>query len=261
MEVPASIQQVASHSERGARQYSAGDYASAAQEFSKSLAVARSAENEIGIGTASLNLALALQRLGQIQAAEDVIDSILQDKVLVYPNTILSDLATKKAQLRLEAKDLDGAANWVVQAQGWCGQKCSNSARLRNLSARVALEKGDPAKALAELTVHQAEKVSEPIEARNGVRLRAAALLQLGDVSTGEMLLENVLRQDKDAADGKTILQDLQLLAKCSGILKHPEAERTYLDRALSVASGLNDDAAVSRIHERLDQLRRLEDK
>ena len=251
-DLPGAMGRGAEHAQRGARYYARGDYAQAADEFSKSLAAERSAENEAGIATASLNLALTLQRLERLPTAEQVVDAVLLDRALPYPSLSLAELATKKAQLRLEAKDFSAAQMWIGMAWEHCGRPCPQSTRLQNLSARHALEMGDPARAIAEVAAGNADASADPVERANGMRLRAAASLQLGQAASALVPLAEVLQMDKAAGDGRRILQDLQLLAACHAAMKQTGEERRYWLRALSVATGLGDEAAATGIRERL---------
>ena len=236
---------------RGLEQFQQGDLARAVEAFRQALLIEQSVENEDGMAVAWLNLSLAYQRQGQMEAAEAAVDAVLLDDVRTYPPPRLAELAMRKATLATRREDWAAATSWLEQSTRHCPRRCPLEVRQLNLRAHLALARGEPAEALAAAGAAQRIGKDDPAELANALRLAGAAHLALADSMAATQALSQALALDKQLRRSDRIFDDLLLLARASA---DKATEQAYLRRAGDVARAQGNEPALASIRLRLDE-------
>jgi len=232
---------------RGSALFNRGDYAGAIDQYRHALALERSIENEDGIAANLVNLSIAYQRQGDPAAARAALQEILDDRVLKYPAPRVAEAALRNAVLLVDARDLDGATQWVARAQDLCARDCPLTGKLLNVQAQLAVLRQDyaAARAAAARALAANRSQDDREEVANSLRLLAASTLAAREPGDVEALLREALAIDKDLALSSRIYRDLLLLGRAAMARRSGDAA-VYFGRALAVARSLGDPDAVA---------------
>lgn len=239
---------------QGLARYQSGDYARAQALFEQALTLEQGMENEDGIALNLLNLAQCLQIQGQPEQAERRLDALLDSQGLHFSAARRAEAGLQKALLALRRRDLPGAARWQTEAQRACAGDCAAAGKLGNLGARLALERGEAAAALAAAGAALARNRADgdALETANALRLMASAQLMLGDRAQAAVALAEALALDKRAGHSDKIYQDLLLLGRAAS---DPGEQRMYWIRAQNVARAGGTPQALKEVNELLATL------
>ncbi len=233
---------------RGAASFSRGDYAGAIEQYRHALALERSIENEDGIAANLINLSIAYQRQGDPAAARAALQEILEDRLIKFPAPRVAEAALRNAVLLLDARDIEGATQWVTRAQASCARDCLLAGKLLNVQAQLAVLRQDyaAARAAAARALAANRSQDDREEVANSLRLIAASALAAREPGDVEALLREALAIDKDLALPSRIYRDLLLLGQAATARRAGDDAATYFGRALAVARSLGDPEAIA---------------
>ena len=231
--------------QRGEDAFRRGDHAQALQEYQGALAIHRSVENVMGIGTELLNLSVVHRRLGDKPAAQAALDQILTDKSLAFSADQKAEAAYRKASFFLDDGNQTEAQSWANKALEYC-HGCGAEGRLYNLLARMALATHpQDAMNLARRALVLNRSTGDKNEEANSQRLIADAAFQLGDFKTAQQSYDDALRLDKDTGAATKIALDLMGLGRSVARQGRKAEAVEYFQRAYSVSEGTGDTKAL----------------
>ncbi|WP_027468069.1 tetratricopeptide repeat protein [Deefgea rivuli] len=199
-----------------------GRIESAEYEWRSALLAYQAIDDWSGQGMARLGLAQIQLRLGQAEAAEQVLAPMLEIKV--FPAVQRSQAALQMAQLILAADspDWSRAKSYLTQARAECAQPCPIGTQILNVSAKIALREGDlPAASVAALQGLALAQTNRA-EMAFSQRILAEVSLKQSDFATAVVWLDQAIVLDRQSAEPLWLLDDYRLLleiAKQSGDL------------------------------------------
>ena len=235
----APLMQAADYNRRGEAALKRRDYRRALLWYEAALRADLSIENLDGIAMNSLNLARVHQLLGENTLAHQRLDAVLNGGA-PFPREHMIAARLRKTMLYQAAGDLDAAASSVAQAADLCKDNaCALQGTLLNLSAGLALARGDASGALAlagqALAVNRGRDARE--ETANTLRMQAEARMRQKEFAAALAPLQEALALDKALGLPERIEQDLRRLAEAHAGLGDAEEARALLTRAARVAS------------------------
>lgn len=219
--------------------YRHGEYRSALRLYQSSLGLDQSIENADGIAINLVSLARVCQVLGRDAEAGRYLDRVLQERALKFAPQYMASAAAEKAVLKLREGNAADAAHWVEQAQRYCGSACDVAGNLANLRANIALNSGQPERAVywGERAI-SANQGRESSAYANALRLTAQARMLKGEFDVAARLLGNALAVDKSLGLPPKIRLDLSLLARAYGEMGKQDLSRQYAERAGKIFEG-----------------------
>jgi tetratricopeptide (TPR) repeat protein len=199
-----------------------GRIESAEFEWHSALLAYQAIDDWSGQGMARLGLAQIQLRLGQLEAAEQVLAPMLAIKV--FPAAQRSQAALQMAQLLLQmvAPDLVRAKAYLAQAGAECAQPCPIAAQILNVGAKIALRDGDLLAASAAAQQGLALAQTNRAELAFSQRILAEVSLKQGDFAAAVVWLDQAIVLDRQSAEPLWLLDDYRLMldiAKQSGDL------------------------------------------
>jgi tetratricopeptide (TPR) repeat protein len=221
--------------QQGEKAFRSGEYLFAIDYFNKSLLKNESIENLDGIAINRINLAKSYQAVNNFTEAHRVLDGVLLENLLKFPDEYLAAAATQKSLLLLSQNEDVEAARWNDKAVSLCGN-CRFQGTIFNVQSTIALRRKDAAAAThwGELGV-KVNRASSPLEYANSLRLLARAKLA-GNAAAGALpLLEEVLVLDKKLGTPEKISLDMNIMAEAYALLGEKQKSREYGERAKRV--------------------------
>ena len=222
--------------QQGEKAFRHHEYQIAIENFQASLLLNESLENPDGIAINRINLAKSYQAIDHLDEAHHMVDQLLQDSVLHFPDIYLAAAATQKSLLLLSRNEIAEAVNWIDKAANWC-KPCSMLGTIYNVRSNIALRSNDAVAAAhwAELALKE-NKGSSQIEYANSLRLLARVKLSGNDAQAALPLLEEALALDKTLGLPEKIAYDLKIMADAYLVLGNANAASNYLERARRVS-------------------------
>lgn len=225
--------------QQGEKAFRHREYQTAIEDFQASLLLNESVENQDGIAINRINLAKSYQAIEHFSDAQRMVDQLLQDGVLHFPDIYLAAAATQKSLLLLSRNEVAEAAIWIDKAINWC-QRCTMKGTIFNVQSNIALRSGNAVAAIhwAELALKE-NKGNSQSEYANSLRLLARAKLSGNDAKAALPLLEEALVLDKALGLPEKIAYDMNVLADAYLALGDANAASNYLERARRVSGTL----------------------
>lgn len=221
-----------------------GDYQRALYFYNEALRVNYSVENNDGIATNLINMAIVYRRLGDGDNAHRCVDEILDESQAAHYTSRLFEAALVKAMLYMDAARYDAASEWADKALSFCqSARCPVEGKIYNLKGRIALLKEEPASALTfgtrALTLNKTNEDEE--EVANSLRLLAEANVKRGEYEEARKLYEDALVIDKSLGLSRKVAIDLMGIGNTLLKQDKPKEALEYYQRALSVNRGAGD--------------------
>lgn len=203
--------------------------------WKEALRAYQSMDDWAGQGRARLGLAAALDAEGQKAAAVNVLE-----RMPALPAYSAAQRAQAAYQLALLAwPDADAVTKRLLMARQQCAKPCGLTARMDNLAAGLAAQKGDWAE--VERLARAADKSAahEPTTRAHAQRLLAEAALARQNPAQAKTHLESALQLDRELAVSQWLLDDYRLLLKIAQALQDKGLEQEALLRQQSLCEGL----------------------
>lgn len=231
---------------RAAEAFARGEHATALQQSQQALALAASIEYENGLADSQLNLSIIYGRLGQHKEAITAAQAILSAGERM-PALRRAEASLRLAILAIDAAETETATRRLIEAEGWCAAPCALDGKIANTRAHLALRTGNLAEALKFANSGQQINRSraDREELANALRLWANAALLDGRAGEAFAPLREALEIDKQMGLPRKIYRDLLLLGLAARAQNDYPAALVYLQRAVDVAQGDGDTAAV----------------
>lgn len=246
------LEQAVQLGQQGQRAYQRGDAGAAAGYFEAALRVDISIENHHGIVADRLNLAQALDALGDAAAARRQLDTLLADRALPLDAEQRARANAALALLALKQGGPEEAARLAGEASLACAATCASAAVLYNIQARIALERGESSVALtlANQALPLLTDASRQAERANAFRIIGLARLARGETAAALDPLQQALRLDRELGLPERIVDDLLQLGRAHAAAGNADMAGDFRRRALAVAEAAADAALVSRVRE-----------
>jgi tetratricopeptide (TPR) repeat protein len=243
--------------DRAQRAVARGDLRRAEALYREALRNAEAFEDFHSIAVNALNLAAVYQALGEIDAAQRVLERVLAAPER-FEKPLVAQAAGLKAALALDARELAAAGDWLKRAEDECQPPaCRIQTALLVLRARLALERGaaGESRELAARALAASRSEGSREEEANALRIAGRAAAAQGGHAEAIAQLDQALTIDKQLALPYKIGLDLIALAETELMRNERQAARGYAQRALDVsraAGNLRQQAAAARILERV---------
>jgi tetratricopeptide (TPR) repeat protein len=232
---PLALEQARKAEQAAYRALRDGDLMRAREMFRQSMLMQQALDNIAASAMAAVNLSSVSHKLGDDAAALGLLDGILADSTAQIPAELRAAAAFRKAIILADAGKFAEAEAALLVANQECKQ-CAFVPGMNNLSARLALQKGDFPAALA-LAKGVTSSGAEKDEQANAQRIAARAEIALAQPEAALAHFQAALALDKELALSSRIAEDLQGMAIALDRLgRKPEAE-TFARRAESVAA------------------------
>lgn len=232
---PVAIEQAKKADQAAHRALRDGDLMRARELFRQSLLLQQSLDDRPASAMAAINLSSVAHKLGDDVTALGLLDDILADKAAQLPTELRAAAAFRKGVMLADAGKVAEAESALQQAVLECNGKCSFTAGMNNLRARLALHKGDFAAALA--TARGLASGAEKEEQANALRIAAAAEIGLGQHDAALAHYQAALELDKELALSPRIAEDLRGIAQALEKLGRKQEAGIFARRAEAVSA------------------------
>ena len=233
---PLAIEQANKADHEAHRALRDGDLLRARELFRKTMLMQQALDNQPASAMAAINLSSVSHKLADDENALGLLDAILADTTARIPSELRAAAAFRKGIILADKGKTAAAEAALQQANQECNRQCTFTAGMKNLGARLALEKGEFALALTEakgVISSNAEKE----ELANAQRIAATAESALQQYESALARYQLALELDKELGLSSRIAEDLKGIASVLEKLgRKPEAE-IYARRAEAVAS------------------------
>lgn len=233
---PLAIEQAKKADHEAHRALRDGDLLRARELFRKSMLMQQSLDNLPASAMAAINLSSVSHKLADDVTALELLDAILADSAMRIPSELRAAAAFRKGIILADNGKTAEAEAALQLANQECNRQCAFTSGMKNLGARLALEKGEFALALSEAKgVISSNAESE--ELANAQRIAAAAENALQQHESALARYQLALELDKELGLSSRIAEDLKGIASVLEKLgRKPEAE-IYARRAEAVIS------------------------
>lgn len=222
---PMALEQAQKADQAAHRALRDGDLMRARELFKQSMLMQQSLDNRPASAMAAINLSSVAHKLGDDAAALGLLDGVLADNASLIPAELRAAAAFRKGVILADAGKPAEAESALQLARQECNRQCSFAPGLGNLSARLALDKGDFAAALA-IAKGQISGGAGNDERANALRIAGAAEIALGQGDSALAHYQAALELDKELAFSSRIAEDLLGIARALEKLgRKPEAE------------------------------------
>jgi len=211
-----------------------------------------SIENQYGIFNDRLNLSQAIDAAGDAPAARQQLEILLTDKTFPLGAEQRARAYAGLALLFLKQGETGEAERMIGEARHSCGTACPNLGAILNIQARIELERGNPASALASAgaslpLLADADQLSERA---NAWRIIGQARLARNETTSAIEGLQQALALDRELGKPERIVDDLMLLGRAYATSGNADRAGDFFRRALSVAEATADPALMKRVGE-----------
>ncbi len=233
---PLAIEQANKADHEAHRALRDGDLLRARELFKKAMLMQQALDNQPASAMAAINLSSVSHKLADDATALGLLDAILADTTARIPSELRAAAAFRKGII-LADKGKTAAAEAALQlANQECNRQCAFTSGMKNLAARLALEKGEFALALTEAK-GVISSGADKEELANAQRIAATAESALQQHESALARYQLALELDKELGLSSRIAEDLKGIASVLEKLgRKPEAE-IYARRAEAVAS------------------------
>jgi len=222
---PTAIEQAGKADHAAHRALHDGDLMRARELFKQSMLLQQSLDNLPASAMAAINLSSVSHKLGDDGAALVLLDGILSDTTAQITPELRAAAAFRKGVILADAGKAVEAESAMAVANKECNRQCAFVSGINNLSARLALEKGDFPYALA-IAKNVMNAGAEKVEQANAMRIAAAAEAALGQHEASLAHYQAALELDKELALSPRIAEDLKGIVKVLEKLgRKPEAD------------------------------------
>ena len=237
-------------SQQGHAAYRRGNFSAAIGLYEEALRLDLSIENQEGVIAGRINLSQALDASGDAMAARSQLDALLTNRSFSLDGGQRARVSAALALLALKQGQLDEAVRMIADARSSCGEGCSSIATILNIRARIELQRGDPATALASASAALPMLVAldQLAERANALRLVGEIRLVRGESADAIESLSQALAHDRDLGKPERIVDDLLLLGAAHAASGNVESAGDLYGRALSVAEAAGDPALLQRV-------------
>lgn len=233
---PLAIEQANKADHEAHRALRDGDLLRARELFRKTMLMQQALDNQPASAMAAINLSSVSHKLADDATALGLLDAILADISARIPSELRAAAAFRKGIILADKGNTAEAEAALHLANQECNRQCAFTAGMKNLGARLALEKGEFAMALTEakgVISNSAEKE----ELANAQRIAATAESALHQHESALARYQLALELDKELGLSSRIAEDLKGIASVLEKLgRKPEAE-IYARRAETVTS------------------------
>ena len=229
---PLAIEQAKAADKEARKAWTDGELLQAREDFEKALALQQSLDDTAGAATTLINLATVSHQLHDDTAALAWLDRILQENERIYPPQSRLAASFRKAVILTDLGRSGEAETSLQSADRMCGNSCDLKPGIDGLRARIQLLNGD---AQGALTLSQAvgrEGGTDKQEQANALRVAAAAEEKLGSYASALQHFRAALEMDKALGLSSRIAEDLDGLARVSGLSGQEQAAAEYARRA-----------------------------
>lgn len=233
---PMAVEQAQKVENEAHRALRDGDLPRARELFRQTLLLQQSLDNIPASAMAAINLASVLHKLGDSAAATGLLESVLADHSGQIPSELLAAAAFRKGVMLADRGNITEAESALQIADQHCNRQCAFVPGMNNLRARLLLDKGDFAPALA----YAAAVISagaENEELANARRIAAAAETALGRDEAALAHYLAALELDKQLAFSARIAEDLRGVARVLKKLGREAEAELYAHRADAVVA------------------------
>lgn len=199
--------------------------------YQQSLRLSQALDDLPGVATATINLASVYHGLKKDEEALRLLDGLLGEKQVPYPEDLRTMAAFRKAVI-LVGNNSEAAPAAVAVAEQMCARSCDLAAGLLNLEARMALNKKDYAAAVTLASDAAGRAGDSRQELANARRHMATAELALGRNGQALSHFQQALELDKGLGLAKRIAVDLDGISTVLGKLGRKEEAAAYARRA-----------------------------
>lgn len=233
---PLAIEQAKKADHEAHRALRDGDLLRARELFRKSMLMQQSLDNLPASAMAAINLSSVSHKLADDVTALELLDAILSDSAMRIPSELRAAAAFRKGIILADNGKTAEAEAALQLANQECNRQCAFTSGMKNLGARLALEKGEFALALSEAKgVISSNAESE--ELANAQRIAAAAESAQQQHASALARYQLALELDKELGLSSRIAEDLKGIASVLEKMgRKPEAE-IYARRAEAVIS------------------------
>jgi tetratricopeptide (TPR) repeat protein len=232
---PLALEQAKKSEHEAHRALHDGDLMRARELFKLSMLRQQSLDNLPAAAIAAINLASVSHKLGDDVTALALLDSVLGDSTGHITAELRATAAFRKAII-LAATDRKAEADSALQLAGQaCNKQCGFAQGINNLSARLALAKGDFTTALS-IAKSVVEQGAEKEELANAQRIAAAAESALQQNEAALAHFQIALALDQELAISARIEEDLIGISTTLEKLGRKTEAELFLRRAEAVA-------------------------
>lgn len=233
---PLAIEQANKADHEAHRALRDGDLLRARELFRKTMLMQQALDNLPASALAAINLSSVSHKLADDETALGILDAILVDTTARIPSELRAAAAFRKGIILADKGNTAEAEAALQLANQECNRQCAFTSGMKNLAARLALEKGEFALALT-----QAKGVigssAEKEELANAQRITATAESALKQHESALARYQFALELDKELGLSSRVAEDLRGIASVLEKLgRKPEAE-IYARRAETVTS------------------------
>lgn len=231
---PMAIEQANKADQAAHRALRDGDLLRARELFKQSMLMQQSLDNLPASATAAVNLSYVFHKLGDDGTALVLLDDVLRESTPLIPSDLHAAAAFRKGIILADGGKISESESALQLAYLSCNKKCTFTPGMNNLSARLALDKGDFETALA-MAKNVINAGAEKEEVANAQRIAATAENML---SHNEAALQHylaALELDKELALSARIYEDLNGIAKALEKLGRKSEADDYARRAETV--------------------------
>lgn len=232
---PAAVEKARKTEQAAHRALRDGDLLRARELFHQALLLQQSLENIPATAMAAINLSAVLHKLGEDNAALDLLDSVLADTTSSVSTDMRTEAAFRKGIILADMGKAEDAKSAVQLARQECRQQCELEPGINNLQARLILTKGDFAAALA-IAKSVMNKAAGKEEQANAQRIAAVAETALGQFELALQHYQGALALDKELALSGRIVEDLKGVAKVLASLGRKQEADIFAHRAEAVS-------------------------
>lgn len=238
--VPPVVREARERADDGHDAFAEGRIDEATLAYGEALSRYRSIDDPVGIVRSLVNIAVVRNAAGAKSDASDCLDAVDRyvatlstDEIDGELNELRVEAAWMRAYLELDA-GRRGAAWRELERGRTLDPPRGMRGRFDNLEARLRLEEGDAAGALAvaKRAVGTNRRARDRAETADSQRLTGRAALAIGDAAGALEAFEEALEIDRDLARPGKVADDLQGMADASRAMGDTGKASAFAERA-----------------------------
>jgi len=231
---PAAMERAIKADQAAHRALHDGDLMRARELFKQSMLTQQSLDNLPATAMTAINLSYVSHKLGDEGAALLLLDDVLSQGNAQIPSELRIAAAFRKGIILADSGKAAEAELALQLADQSCNKRCTFTAGINNLSARLALAKGNFEAALS-TAKNVISATGEKEELANAQRIAAAAESALNQNETALKNYSAALDLDKELALSARIYEDLTGIASVLEKLGRKSEADDFARRAVTV--------------------------
>lgn len=238
--VPPVVREARERADDGHDAFAEGRLDEATLAYGQALSHYRSIDDPVGIVRSLVNIAVVRNAAGAKKDASDCLDAVDRyvatlstDEIDGELNELRAEAAWMRAYLELDARRR-GAAWRELERGRALNPPRGMRGRFDNLEARLRLEEGDAAGALAmaRRAVGINRRAGDRAETADSHRLSGRAALASGDAAAAQKAFESALAIDRDLARPGKVADDLEGMADAARATGEDGKAAAFAERA-----------------------------